>query len=341
MNHSCNPNVVVIYRAPDWKEPLVARCIAKRDIDAGEELCISYIHVDNSYQMRQTELANYGFVCTCDKCEVEKTGVVFEDDAPDAQQIDEAALFGDDEEENEEENAKATSRENPLQSRLEDVRAEVDLSSGGGALPPSCFAEAHTFIVQQGTQALESLLESRGIASDLVDCITDTKYRSFTSCAKVGSRLTTLLYNILQENRAWPHLSHRQAYWVSAVCASLGYAHNGNYLRSLEFLDAALVLGLSRKAVKTFFEFVEYHASAIYCGPLTARSIHVQAPTFSIEQDRDALFNQGLSKPIQLAIEEVDSASFNEKGFENFFRKEIPLLVRGFATSWPATSKWR
>ena len=93
---------------------------------------------------------------------------------------------------------------------------------------------------------------------------------------------------------------------------------------------------------KIFFEFVEYHASVIHCGPLTARSIHVQAPIFSIEQDKDALSNQGLSRPIQLAIEEVDSVSFDEKGFnENFVRKGTPLLVRGFATSWPAASKWR
>ena len=79
MNHSCKPNVYVVYnKSKDkkgWgcKYPLMLQCIALRDIEPDEELCISYIDQELSYEERVSELNNYHFSCTCVKCIEDKS----------------------------------------------------------------------------------------------------------------------------------------------------------------------------------------------------------------------------------------------------------------------------
>jgi lysine-specific demethylase 8 len=70
MNHSCDPNVIVLYKRGGWGQqyPLAAYCIAYKDIVQGEELTISYIESGEPLAQRQQDLANYGFTCTCPKC---------------------------------------------------------------------------------------------------------------------------------------------------------------------------------------------------------------------------------------------------------------------------------
>jgi hypothetical protein len=78
MNHSCQPNVVLVYKTRGWgrDHPLVAYCLALRDILPGEELTISYIISDDDYPTRQAALVNYGFECRCEKCETEKAAMM-------------------------------------------------------------------------------------------------------------------------------------------------------------------------------------------------------------------------------------------------------------------------
>jgi hypothetical protein len=64
MNHSCVPNVRVEYASGSN----VAFVIANRDVEAGEELCISYVDESLSYEARTESLAHYGFVCDCPRC---------------------------------------------------------------------------------------------------------------------------------------------------------------------------------------------------------------------------------------------------------------------------------
>ncbi|KAJ0392502.1 hypothetical protein P43SY_006563 [Pythium insidiosum] len=67
MNHSCDPNCTVIYMK-DGK----AQVYAVQDIKAGEELCISYIDVDQDLEDRQLCLREYQFECHCARCEEER-----------------------------------------------------------------------------------------------------------------------------------------------------------------------------------------------------------------------------------------------------------------------------
>ena len=66
MNHSCVPNVRVEYASGSN----VAFVIANRDIEEGEELCISYVDESFTYDERKANLAHYGFVCDCARCAV-------------------------------------------------------------------------------------------------------------------------------------------------------------------------------------------------------------------------------------------------------------------------------
>ncbi|KAK7032042.1 hypothetical protein VNI00_013410 [Paramarasmius palmivorus] len=69
LNHSCRPNVGV-----NWDSPSFSMQVrAGRDIEAGEELCISYLRVGPGELLkltasRQYDLRSYGFECICPAC---------------------------------------------------------------------------------------------------------------------------------------------------------------------------------------------------------------------------------------------------------------------------------
>lgn len=65
LNHSCWPNVT---HHTDEKDRMVVRAIAP--IEAGEEICDSYINIYQGRKGRQTDILQaYGFVCACPRCE--------------------------------------------------------------------------------------------------------------------------------------------------------------------------------------------------------------------------------------------------------------------------------
>lgn len=70
LNHDCDPNSEPFKDERD----ITGACtiVARRDIAAGEEITISYLDDDDkSRDERQDALADYGFVCRCDRCENE------------------------------------------------------------------------------------------------------------------------------------------------------------------------------------------------------------------------------------------------------------------------------
>mmetsp|Transcript_25258 Transcript_25258/g.47756 ORF Transcript_25258/g.47756 Transcript_25258/m.47756 type:complete len:320 (-) Transcript_25258:200-1159(-) len=68
LNHSCDPNVGVEF--PDNNSTMVLR--ARRDIQAGEQLHITYIDASATREVRQKELHwGYGFKCDCARCSEE------------------------------------------------------------------------------------------------------------------------------------------------------------------------------------------------------------------------------------------------------------------------------
>lgn len=68
LNHSCEPNCSHSFVLSDNINPsLVMRCL--RDIESGEELCYSYVHLYQSTAARQQQLlSTYCFQCDCKRC---------------------------------------------------------------------------------------------------------------------------------------------------------------------------------------------------------------------------------------------------------------------------------
>ncbi|CAI5721159.1 unnamed protein product [Hyaloperonospora brassicae] len=67
MNHSCDPNCTVLYTKDG-----AAHVFAVQDIAEGDELCISYIDVDQDVDEREEHLREYQFICHCTRCEEER-----------------------------------------------------------------------------------------------------------------------------------------------------------------------------------------------------------------------------------------------------------------------------
>ena len=352
MNHSCDSNVVVLYRGMKWGEPLVAQCVAKCDIEEGDELCISYVDVNETFEVRQKELANYGFECNCERCGAERNGKVSQAEEAAKKEID------DDDEEDESDDEREIEGKEALFEKLEGVKAAGDLSSWA-AVPLPIFAEAQSFVVQQGTTVLTSLVQSIDVANGLVNCIAAeklrhfgactsaglvnciaaAKLRHFSACTSAGKKLESQLYQLLQENGSWPEVSYREAFWVAAVVASIGLAHDGNFLKAQELLDKAIILGLERQLIKSFFLYVELHADEMQDGALVALSVACQASEATADDDRIKTY--GLSKAILCAIPEI-AAGISAKTFEQeYVSAGKPAVLRGLAREWQATEKWR
>jgi hypothetical protein len=65
LNHSCDPNVDAVWIDGDATLTLRAR----RDVDEGEQLTITYIDADSPVSARRQRLEHaYGFVCACERC---------------------------------------------------------------------------------------------------------------------------------------------------------------------------------------------------------------------------------------------------------------------------------
>lgn len=65
-NHSCNPNIKAFKRDDDKDGQAVL--LATRPIQIGEEVTMSYIDEDSSWEERKAMLEDYGFICNCCKC---------------------------------------------------------------------------------------------------------------------------------------------------------------------------------------------------------------------------------------------------------------------------------
>ena len=69
-NHSCNPNAEIVTDVS--QQSAYCHMIAVRDIQIGDEICISYIDHSLSKTERDKDLIGYGFICRCSKCESER-----------------------------------------------------------------------------------------------------------------------------------------------------------------------------------------------------------------------------------------------------------------------------
>ena len=341
MNHSCHPNVVVLYKQPSiGKMPLCIHVVALRDIEEGEELCISYIDSSEPVESRREELGNYGFECQCEKCVRDSNAC---SDAPRIKEedngLDEEDLFGpedDDDECDDEANLDNSDIDNDqvdgataLQSRLTELDKALN-KSVANIIPTHVLGVVCSYVILVGSAAASELPDS--LLSPLEQCLEAVRQRDFVLCCKVGSQLEDKIYSILQENGSWPSVAHQQAYGSAALACSIGNLHVGSILTSQTMLDKAFILGVPRDEIVNFFGLVEYFANQAARGPLPpAVECHVEC---SIPEG-EAL------EPLPFAIPEC-SPGISSKDFESQYVSEPHVAVfRGFAADWIATEKWR
>jgi hypothetical protein len=343
-NHSCEPNVVLLYKTRGWgrDHPLVAYCVALRDIQEGEELTISYIVTDDDLEVRQKHLINYGFVCECSKCQREKEGLKEDSKEVEAEEED---LFGGDDDD--EEDGEGDGDENDLtgEARLESVveRLESDLNySLYATIPLNYLAPISTYAIQLATALLQDTDNQHNGADTvrqlLQQCINGVRDRDFSLCRVVGSDLESILYHQLQTQGAWPSTFYREAYWCASITGAIGFAHEGSFLVAMKLLDKAVILGQPRKLIEDFFSYVEVHAYQMAAAPCPpAIQCHVADYTESAMVEE--VTNTGLSKPIEFAVEELNVPKESIASTLATLRK--PAVIRSLARNWPAITAWR
>ena len=378
MNHSCEPNVLVRYRA-GWGEyrPLVLQCIALKDIKEGEELCISYINTDGALDERKEELKNYGFECFCQKCQKECASIVKSQRSEDGEEdIDQSKednvddLFGSDDESDDEniiDNSESNNNldsEQTLQNRILDILTKSSSQEYPGRIPLAMLAQVTSFIMQEGQLAYKEFQQLSTKSIDdyshdetilmmeaLQSSIDAIDKRNFELCQSSGTKGETVGLSSLQTNGSWSHTAWRVAYGCCSVVSAMGYAGNGYFLEALQMLDKACILGLPREKLGRFIDYVELHATG-------CRGKFHSVANFKCEDGGNGLGfikdyckpdmrylveKKGLSKPISLQIpEEFFEEGRNVNRIQHeFISPRQPVVIRNFASQWPAVEKWR
>jgi hypothetical protein len=362
MNHSCDPNVIVLFRRSSFGRlhPLVAHCVALRDISRDEELTISYIENGGSYSERQLALSSYGFTCRCTKCQRETSPMPPTDDEDKAGAV-EGDLFGreDETEDDFSENGdQAVAAEGSTETQdevggelaLEQILERLDSRSNFsqyGSVPTPIAARLFAYLIQQGTTLIQQLGQvnnppAAGERSLLAKCVDGARERDFCLCRVVGCDLEGLLYNQLRRRGSWQNPTYREAYWCAVLSAAVSYAHDGNFLESLALLDKGLVLGLPRShhSLRPFVDYVETHASQMAVGPLWP-CVSAVVPNYRLADHRHAVEEAGLVRSVICAIEERHTSLPCREFRSTFVLESKPVILRGYASEWKALDTMR
>jgi hypothetical protein len=368
MNHSCEPNVIARYRyscsgggkLSRWgtKFPLVLEVVALREIEEGEELCISYIANDADLQARQEVLVNYGFLCGCTKCLREKSmseskGNVFVKDV----QIDDNVfgvedqigedLFGTDDESSAGgriEDDESSYREMKLIDRLKELDA-IAVGSPLGAIPISTLASALSFVNQLGSQILQDLTsheQTESVAEVVrsMECLLEfVGGRDFFGLCRVATEGEHFTLSMLHKFKKWPFATIREAHGCFSVASAICFAQNGNFLPAIQMLDKASIFGLPRIRIRKFFQYVEFHTSQMSSSHNTNRLVpRIIVRDYSKARYQREVYEVGLPIPIRFPISEVSEGQFRS-GDDSQLGAQ-PLVIRKYA-KWPAKEKWR
>ena len=365
MNHSCEPNSVVLYKSRGWgrNHPLVAYCVALKDIEADEELTIAYIDTDESYESRKKALVNYGFECSCPRCLREKSTLPGHQDAssaPDEEKqdanLDQDGLFGNDDDDEDTDTDGSTepleadfgseSKQMDGDTKLKSTAEKIESiwnKSTHATIPPRYFAVASGYVTQMVTSLNEnpSSLQEEDDATTLKllqQCRNGVCERDFSLCRIVGPGLEHHLYRTLEARGRFQSPEFREAYWCACCTAAIGLAQEGSFLLALQNLDKALVLGMKRASVDDFLSYVELFASQMSVTPCP-HAIECIIPDFQDLETRTQLQTLGSSAPISFPVSEI---SCTPSSFGKIVKEESePRVLRGLAGRWPALSKWR
>lgn len=363
MNHSCEPNVVLLYKSRGWGEnhPLVAYCVALRHVRPGEELTIGYVTTDSPYEERKKALENYGFVCSCTKCQRQMNGIPEEHKDSHEMEDFEDDLFGSDGEGDTDTNELLTQLDGVLEC---DAMHREEAGSGGfhgsgheklqnmaekhesvwnrslyAAIPLHYLAPISSHIVNLlSALRIDSSVWAISMREDLKSCQTGIQNRDFSLCRLVGMELEQKLVKDLVSSGSFRNTEHRTAYWCACATAAVGFAHECSFLIAMQYIDKAIILGQPRDSYGDFFFYVCLYASQMAKTPCP-HAIMESVPNYTEKSMMERVYSDGLSKPIRYPVEVCESIC--DMGEEFFKGLSQPLVLRSLARNWPATTKWR
>ncbi|GKZ00957.1 hypothetical protein MPSEU_001047200 [Mayamaea pseudoterrestris] len=346
MNHSCDPNVIVLYKRTAYgsSHPLTAFAVALKPIEANEELTISYIDKSEPLATRQESLANYGFSCRCTKCEAETLGEML-----DKEQVADPTddLFGErdsDEDNSDYDKVGDDVDDTTSEAKLEQIAAQLDTRANHcklGSMPLHKFARAFSYAISCARKLSKSV-DDATICHLLDSLVMGLEMKDFCLCEIVGNDLEQQLYATLRRNKSWPSSMHREAYWCAVLGSAIGSAHNCQFLEALSFLDKGIILGLpcDSTQLRELYRYVELHACQMAQGPCLLFRNNIVS-NFSMPLHKELLLEKGLSKPLHNPIAERNESMSFEAFHNEFAMNQKAVVMRDFAGSWRATEKWR
>jgi hypothetical protein len=313
MNHSCAPNVILLFRSSGWGRcyPLTAHCVALRDIGENDELTISYIDKHLPYHERQKALSVYGFQCECEQCVLdvaaEELKCVVSSNHELTKVIDSSSCS-----ENEgmvvESDKAAKAEYEPLnddknilvsccdrhsyghdhqsteEERLQNLFCRLETVTNHrriGTLPRQVQALASTFVSQTvATMMSEAEKINEPNVSLLRQCVHALAVPDYSLCSIVGTDLLELLLQTVSEkNHQWTNPLHQYACWCASITAAIGYSHVGRFVPALEVLKNAASYDLPRDdcRIRPLVAAIEHHAGSMMIGGISLIQFHSAA----------------------------------------------------------------
>jgi hypothetical protein len=377
MNHSCRPNAMVRY-VNGWgsTRPLVLQCVALRDIDEGEELCISYIDGEEHLDVaeRRQVLENYGFHCSCDRCVEEKkqersdkAAILTTDMA--GSNVDEMGVFGSDSDSDEDDQDKLKVKLDPnapigvlheddsIENTIS-VKRIAMITPGNetlGSVPRKLFASCAAFVLSSGGAVLRKLpqdetadhevhsTQERILLSEMSSMVQSLRSGDHGKWVFHGMEGEIAGLELLQTKGSWPNATFREAYHLFAVSSAFGKAQDGSMLEAMQYLDKAIILGFQRSFMPDFINYVEYFAQT---SSSVVPSAKFQAsacvlPRYHQVTHLEQAVNEGMTKSLDFAIQEIDVQDSTDLMWKETISDRKPLLCRQYAATWKALDLWR
>jgi hypothetical protein len=377
MNHSCDPNIMVVYRRlPGWgrRFPLTAFSVATRDIAAGEELTISYIDANESYEERTKALRSYGFTCRCPRC-IKEGGAMNktnDDNGEDCQEPDDHAdgntaektnadnadeLFDSDNESDNDDNDGAglqgedNARSEEGFAKLQQILSRLDTTANHsrfGLIPHKAFSAVSAFVLRTAKENAHDVRDNtaaratapgdtRRWAGLLDQCVSALQLRDYCLAKIVGSDLESSIASAMTAHGGFANACDRGLYWCAALTAAIGLAYDYNFIEAQVLCDKAFTLGLCspNDGYSPFFRYVEKFSLQMSQGPYSCFSVSDWRRRSGIEAEEENTAQTDSS-----SIPEI-SVPMSSIEFDVVLGSAEPAVFRNVASHWPAVKKWQ
>lgn len=353
MNHSCDPNIMVVYRRlPGWGRhfPLTAFCVAIRDIQEDEELTISYIDANEPFEQRTKALSSYGFSCHCSRCakdaaeKMNGRGDQVQTESPSEENGTIEDLF-DSESNDSDSDRSGTSDPGEGEDgyrKLQRVQERLDSTANHsrfGHLPQKVLGPVSSFVVRTAKYISDDV-DAKGteFSGLLVQCVAALEQRDYCLAKIVGDDLESSITSLMKEAGRFSDQSERLLYWVAALTSAIGLSHDYNFMEAQKPLDKAYTLGLNSKTsgYMELLGYVEKFSSQMSRGPFLPAIMVNQED----ETEEDIMEQLAFATTIRFPVQR-SHLELTPSGLASILSKGEPVAFHKLFSHWRAMERWR